>query len=261
LVYNFALPPLVLHSLASGNAQKLTGWAQTLMLPSDQVTFFNFLASHDGIGLNPARGILSQAEIDALVSRTLAHGGFVSEKHNSDGSRSPYEMNITYFDALSNPSANEPIDLQIKRFLVAHAIMFSLQGVPGIYFHSLFGSRNDRAAAISSGIPRRINRQKLLRAELEQELANADSLRGRVFSGLKELLRQRRSKPAFSPLASQEVLHLDPRVFAVRRENRAAHDCVLCLHNVSAGKVELGAAEKLGQSIVLSPYEVKWIPA
>jgi sucrose phosphorylase len=69
LVYNFALPPLVLHSLATGNAQKLTGWAAALELPSPQTTFFNFLASHDGIGMNPARGILSQAEIDALVAR------------------------------------------------------------------------------------------------------------------------------------------------------------------------------------------------
>ena len=75
LVYNFALPPLVLHSLATGNAEKLTRWAQALALPSDRVTFFNFLASHDGIGLNPARGILSDAEIDGLVGRTLKHGG------------------------------------------------------------------------------------------------------------------------------------------------------------------------------------------
>jgi len=135
LVYNFALPPLVLHSVATGNAEKLTRWAALLELPSAQTTFFNFLASHDGIGMNPARGILSQAEIDALVKRATDHGGFVSYKHNSDGSKSPYELNITYFDALSNPAAGEPEDTQIKRFLVAHALMFALSGVPGVYFH------------------------------------------------------------------------------------------------------------------------------
>ena len=147
--------------MPTGNAEKLTRWAQSLALPSDRVTFFNFLASHDGIGLNPARGILSDAEIDALVRRTLAHGGFISYKDMPDGSQAPYEMNINYLDALSNPAASEPAELAARKFLTAHAIMLSLQGVPGIYFHSLFGSRGDRAGAEASGIPRRINREKL----------------------------------------------------------------------------------------------------
>ena len=147
LVYNFALPPLVLHALHTGNAEKLTRWAQALALPSDRVTFFNFLASHDGIGLNPARGILSDAEIDALVQRTLEHGGFISYKDMPDGSRLPYEMNINYLDALSNPAEGEPVELAARKFLTAHAILLSLQGVPGIYFHSMFGSRGDRAGA------------------------------------------------------------------------------------------------------------------
>jgi len=111
LVYNFALPPLALHSLATGNAEKLTRWAQSLTLPSERTTYFNFLASHDGIGLNPARGLLNDAQIDSLVQRTLEHGGFISYKDMPDGSRSPYEMNINYLDALSNPAANEPVEI------------------------------------------------------------------------------------------------------------------------------------------------------
>lgn len=258
LVYNFALPPLVLHSLATGNAEKLTRWAATLDTPSPQTTFFNFLASHDGIGMNPARGILSQAEIDALVARATAHGGFVSYKHNSDGTKSPYELNITYFDALSNPAADEPEDVPIKRFLVAHAIQFALAGVPGIYFHSLFGSRNDRAGAEASGIHRRINRQKLSRAELAAELAPPDSLRARVFNGLKELLARRRSSRAFAPNASQRLLTLDSRVFAVQRETASGEECWLCLHNVSDQVVSLSAMEGLPAPVTLSPYEVRW---
>ena len=117
LVYNFSLPPLTLHSLQTGDATALTRWAQSLALPSERVTWFNFLASHDGIGVNPARGILSEAEIDALVTRTLAHGGFVSCKHNADGSASPYELNINYLDALSNPAAGEPPELAARKFL------------------------------------------------------------------------------------------------------------------------------------------------
>lgn len=258
LVYNFALPPLVLHSLATGNAEKLTRWAATLATPSPQTTFFNFLASHDGIGMNPARGILSQAEIDALVTRATAHGGFVSYKHNSDGTKSPYELNITYFDALSNPVADEPEDAPIKRFLVAHAIQFALAGVPGIYFHSLFGSRNDRAGAVTSGIHRRINRQKLTRAELEVELGQADSLRAQVFAGLRELLARRRSSPAFAPNAPQQLLALEPRVFAVQRGSADGRERWVCLHNVSDQVVSLAAVPGLAKAIRLSPYEVRW---
>src|SRR5215831_13028162 len=121
LVYNFALPPLVLHSLSTGSAEALSRWAGSLMVPSPAVTFFNFLASHDGIGLNPARGILTEAEIGLLAQRAQNHGGFVSYRNNPDGSTSPYELNINYFDALSDPASNAPMETQIARFMVAHA--------------------------------------------------------------------------------------------------------------------------------------------
>lgn len=246
LVYNFALPPLVLHSLAAGNAAKLTRWAQSLALPSDRVTFFNFLASHDGIGLNPARGILSDAEIDALVRRAVEHGGFISYKEMPDGSPVPYELNINYLDALSNPTQGEPAELAARKFLTAHAILLSLQGVPGIYFHSLFGSHGDRAEATASGIKRRINREKLDRVRLERELGNADSLRARIFGGLKALLRIRRGQGAFHPQAAQRVLAGDERLFAVRRVSLEDKERLVCLHNVSAEAVsatDLLAAE------------------
>jgi glucosylglycerate phosphorylase len=252
LVYNFALPPLVLHAIATGSAAALAAWAASLRLPSDQVTFFNFLASHDGIGINPVRGILPQEEIDAIVERAVAHRGFVSYKHNPDGSKSPYELNINYFDALSDPAATEPIDTQVGRFLVAHAIMLAMPGVPGIYFHSLFGSRGDRAGAEESGIRRRINREKLERAEIERELADPGSLRSRVLAGLRGLLQIRSSCPAFHPAGRWEVVPGDPRVLALRRHAPdAGGGSVLCLHNVSGERVT-----PLG----LEPYEVRWTP-
>ncbi|HWN94623.1 MAG TPA: sugar phosphorylase [Methylomirabilota bacterium] len=280
LVYNFALPPLVLHSLATGNAEKLTRWAQSLKLPSDRVTFFNFLASHDGIGVNPARGILREEEIDALVARTLAHGGFISYKNMPDGSKVPYEMNIVYFDALNNPAADESVEVQVNRFVVSQAIMLSLAGVPGIYFHSLFGSRNDRQSALDSEINRRINRQKFTRAELETELSDDQSLRSRVLQHYKTLLSARQNNAAFSPLAGQEILSGDGRVFAVLRGAADSDEWALCLHNVSNEPVTLeiepghqGAPENwielLSESqrgtsdqgkvlVALSAYEVNW---
>jgi sucrose phosphorylase len=276
LVYNFALPPLVLHSIATGNAEKLTRWAAALKSPSGQVTFFNFLASHDGIGVNPARDILSGTEINALVERAQAHGGFVSYKQNADGSKSPYELNINYFDALSNPGANEPLEIRIQRFMVAHAIMLSLAGMPGIYFPSLFGSRGDRKGAEDSGIPRRINRQKLDRNELERDLDDPTALRSQVFLRLKELLQQRRSNPAFHPCGPQEVVRCDPRVFAVRRVSPDGRRNVLCLHNVSpeTARVSLPLIADIPRPItqtlthgifppekILPPYSFCWVCA
>lgn len=259
LVYNFALPPLVLHALLRGDATYLTGWAATLHAPSEHTTFFNFLASHDGIGLNPARGILPAAEIDFLVQRCQAHGGFINYKHNADGSRSPYEMNIVYFDAVNDPGADDTQETQENRFMVAQAIMLSLAGVPGIYFHSLFGSRNDRQAVIQTGMNRRINRQKLALAELDADLAASESLRSHVFARFCELLARRRAHPAFAPRSHQQVLDAGRQVFAVLRESRDGADRMLCLHNISDHPAQLPTLDGLDDLAPLSPFEVRWI--
>ncbi len=233
LVYNFALPPLVLHALLRGDASHLSAWAGATRAPSQRTTFFNFLASHDGIGLNPARGILPPGEIDFLVERCQAHGGFINYKHNADGSKSPYEMNVVYFDALNDPGSVEPIDTQVDRFMVSQSIMLSLAGVPGIYLHSLLGSRNDREAALSTGINRRINRRKLLLQELETELNQAGSLRARVFERYARLLTARRASAAFHPHAGQQILPGAKEVFAVLRTPSEPSAWSLCLHHVT----------------------------
>ena len=272
LVYNFALPPLVFHTLRTGDATRLRRWAQTLELPSERVTFFNFLASHDGIGLNPARGILDQEEIDGLVQTALDHNGFVSYKNNPDGTKSPYELNISYFDALSDPQSAESPDTQIARFLAAHSIMLALRGLPGIYFHSLFGSRGDRKAAEESGIPRRINRKKLDVAELEAALDDPGSIRARVFAGIRRMIKARASHPAFSPYAEQHIPEAPPGLLVTIRsaEGREA----LCLTNVTPEPLSctlpphddatweplttLPQANYSGQAIQLPPHGVAW---
>jgi len=279
LVYNFALPPLVLHSLQGGNATALTQWAQSLSLPSERVAFFNFLASHDGIGLNPVRGILTEGQIEQLVQGTLDHGGSISYKAMPDGSRQPYELNINYLDALSNPAAPGPMDEVVRKFLTAQAILLSLQGMPGIYFHSLFGSRGDRAGALASGIPRRINREKLDLARLEAALADRGSLRASIFALYRALLRVRRQQPAFRPTAPQRVLSLDARVFTVLRQSRDGADTVLCLHNVSRDALTVSVEAILPTgcewqtlwssnrhpitqgALLLEPYGTSWLSA
>jgi sucrose phosphorylase len=232
MVYNFALPPLTLHALHSGSARALADWAAGLERPSARTTFFNFLASHDGVGVNPARGLLPPEAIDALVQQVQAHGGLVSYKHNPDGSQSPYELNVNYFDALSDPAGVEPVARQAARFLAAQSIMLALAGVPGIYFHSLFGSRGWRAGVAQTGRNRTINREKLDRAALEAELARPGRRR-EVFEGYTRLLRARASTPAFHPLGGQRVLDCGEAVFGLQRWSPEGGAHAVCLHNVS----------------------------
>lgn len=279
LVYNFALPPLVLHTFATENSLALSKWAARLRLPSDLTTFFNFLASHDGIGLNPARGILSQTEIDTLVERTLQHGGLVSYKDVPGAEPSPYELNINYFDALSNSDSGEELSLQVDRFMAAQAIMLALVGVPGIYFHSLFGSRGWPAGFKLTRRKRTINRQKFDLSTFENELTNEQSLRYRVFRRYAQLLVARSATSAFHPHGGQKVLEQGAALFALMRTSPDGSQRVLCLHNIS-GRTQTATinwAEGLGPSsdqgtdlitltdyplnerLVLQPYQTLWL--
>ncbi|NTW03446.1 MAG: sugar phosphorylase, partial [Oscillochloris sp.] len=181
LVYQFPLAPLVLHAFASGDASRLSGWARDLAPPAPSTAFFNFLASHDGIGVVPATGILSQEEVLSLCAQIERHGGRVSYKNNPSGVASPYELNCTWFDALSDPQSDEPQQLAIDRFIASQAIMLALQGVPGIYVHSLIGSSNDHAGMALSGRFRTLNRARWERDELEALLANETGRAGAIF--------------------------------------------------------------------------------
>jgi glycosidase len=281
LIYNFALPPLTLHAFHTGDAWILSNWARTLTLPSDKTTFFNFLASHDGIGLNPARGILSQADIDSLVNKTLEHGGLISYKQDAAGTKSPYEMNINYFDALSNPlslqppsaaagTAHESLDLQADRFIAAQAIMLSLVGIPGIYFHSLFGSRGWTEGVKQTGRSRTINREKLQFNELQNQLADEKALRFKVFRRFRQLLKARSSTSAFHPHGKQNILDLHPSVFAIERISPDGKFRALCLHNVSHERISFSTEYKTAgdiftdlvvqiSMITLEPYQVLWL--
>ncbi len=269
MVYQFSLPPLTLHTFHTGDTGALTRWAKTIRRLSERTTFFNFLASHDGIGVRPAIGLISDAEIDALVQRTLAHGGRVSYKNNPDGSQSPYEMNITYFDAITDPGVTER-DPQsaVKRFLCSQAIMLAMIGMPGIYFHSLFGSRNWTEGVNKLGHNRAINRQKLNADTLLHELRDSNSLRHAVFSGYMALLRARTASTAFHPLGEQRVLELDSGVFALERVSLDGNERVIALHNVTDREIVLALAspahdlltqQRLTSSISLTPYQIAWL--
>jgi len=285
LVYQFPLAPLVLDAFATGSARHLTDWANGLARPSDTTTFFNFLASHDGIGVVPATGILGPDAIATLAARAEAHGGHVSYKTNPDGSQGAYELNITLFDALSDPHDHtEPIERKIDRFVCANAIMLALQGVPGIYVHSLVGSHNYHVGVRATGRSRSINREKWDRAALERRLGDPADSASMVFAHMSRLIGLRRSQRPFHPNGPQRVIAgVDP-LFVVLRSSPDGREHVLCVQNVSdqlhklqidhdslpelAGRQlrdliggQAFAALHAGLELTAAPYQVLWLAA
>ncbi|MYL64348.1 alpha-amylase [Bacillus hwajinpoensis] len=266
MVYQFSLPPLVLHTLSIHNTKTLTDWAKTIDKVSDKATYFNFLASHDGIGMRPTEGILTETERNVLADKVLENGGRVSYKSNPDGTQSPYELNINYMDALINPDETEE-DTKVQKMLAAHSILFSVMGVPAIYYHSLLGSENDQEGLETSGINRRINREKFQYDELVQQLESSPR-RKNVFYGLKKLIRTRQKESAFSPFADQEILPINEQVFSLIRRNNETKKSILFIVNACNEEVEVdlpyGGHDLISEELVeghvtLAPYQFMWI--
>ncbi|QST01839.1 sugar phosphorylase [Pontibacillus sp. ALD_SL1] len=271
MVYQFPLPPLTLHSFLSGNAKYLSEWAHALEPTSEHTSFFNFLASHDGVGVRPVEGILSTEEVEGMAERVKENGGYVSYKDNGDGTKSPYELNINYWSALEKEG--EETSLQVNRFLAAQTILLSVKGVPGIYIHSLLGSVNDQKGVEATGRYRSINREKLDLTELESELQTTGSVREQVFNALLNRIEKRKQQQAFHPNAEQEVLFVDERVFAIKRVNKETGEPLTVLVNVSDEEVNVESdnistngqkfydvlSESAVNDVVLKPYQAMWL--
>ncbi|MCV67122.1 alpha-amylase [Listeria monocytogenes] len=265
MVYQFPLPPLVLHTFTCHDTTKLSKWAKSISQVSSTATYFNFLASHDGIGMRPATGILSDEEINSLVQKAVQNGGQVSYKDNADGTQSVYELNINYGEALQNMGEDTTEELVTKKIIAAHSILLTLQGVPAIYYHSLLGSKNDLVGYEESGINRRINREKLEKNQLVHEL-ETDTYRQTIFTSLKKLVQIRRNHTAFSPFATQEILDLGPDVFAIKRESE--EECIYGIINVTSHNISktltfsgtnLLTNQPVASELDLTAYEVVWI--
>lgn len=264
MVYQFPLPPLVLHAIRTGNTSYLQKWANEIYLPTEEVSFFNFLASHDGIGLNPIRGIIDEAEILDLVASIEKEGALVNYKQNPDGSFSPYEINTTYIDALSNQSDED--ELRLKRFMVAHSILLTIIGIPAVYVQSILGGRNYYEGVEKTGANRTINRQKYKASEICDSLLKSGSFRNQVYRELQELIQLRRSEEAFHPNCAMRVLETNHATFGIVRDEK-----VYVLHNMSdqAQTISLDAGTYINlltknecviqKEVILEPYQFVWL--
>ncbi|MCM2972967.1 sugar phosphorylase [Larsenimonas suaedae] len=274
LVYQFTLPPLLVHTLSTGDAAPLTEWAATLPPLPAGCTYFNFTASHDGIGVRALEGLLPEHDISQLLELMKRFGGHVSMKTGPDGEDSPYEINITYFDAMKGTRKGED-PWQIGRFLCSQTIMMGLQGIPGVYLHSLTATGNDTNGVQRTGHLRAINRKRWQRDTLEHLLDSPTTPTRIVFERLTERLKLRRAEPCFHPDVPQKILELSPQVFAFLRGPLENGRRLLALHNVSdqpqaitlpdglkgRGWTDLidNLASPDDEKLLLKPYRSAWL--
>ena len=281
MVYNFALPPLVLYTFYSEDATVLSKWAEDLNRPSNTTSFFNFLDSHDGIGVMAVKNILPQKKIDFIIKKAKDHGGLISYKTGEDGSEVPYEINITWFSALNHEESGEDIAFQVKRFVASRIIALVLRGVPGIYMHSLIGSQNDIEAVLATESKRDINRTVIDGKAITEALQDPLSKLSRISREFGRLIAIRTKKRAFHPNGDQQVLMISSDIFAIMRISPEGDQYILTLTNVTnrVCRIEvplsqLGIdenrwydlvsgmewmAEEQKICITLIPYDVVWL--
>lgn len=274
MVYQFTLPPLLLNTLYTGNSKKLTEWGQSIPTLEPGQTFFNFTASHDGIGVRPLEGIVPHNEILELAEGMKKNGAFVSKKSNSDGSTSPYEINITYFDACKT-SKNNGQEYQVDRFICSQTIMMSLQGVPAFYIHSLLGTENDMEGYERTKRNRTVNRKKWDWDELEV-LLEKDTHHRKVFNELTKRIIIRKETALFSPSVKQEILNISDKLFVIKRVNDDSE--LIALFNISNTMLSFKPEElnsnlsdvydllseeeyRDKNDIVMAPYQCRWLVA
>jgi sucrose phosphorylase len=252
MVYNFALPPLVLWTFHSGDWSRLAEWAATIAPPTETTTFLNFLDSHDGIGLLPVAELLTPAERQQLVRRATLHGGLVSYRAAGDGTQTPYELNIPWYNALNDVDSDESDDLQIARFLASRALALALVGVPAIYLPSIVGAYVTSDYRVNERDPRSINRNTIRVQALLDQLDVPESHASRILERFVHLIHARTRLDAFHPASEQHVVLANAAVFSVVRRARRSEGIVMALTNVTAAAQEL----RLPLADLEAPYQV-----
>ncbi|WP_068545848.1 sugar phosphorylase [Thalassotalea crassostreae] len=276
-IYNFALPPLLINALTTGNCMHLKTWLMSLPPAQSGTTYFNFIASHDGIGLRPVEGLLEETEIDELINTMVNFGGKISWRALKDGSNQVYEINISLIDALSGTNKGKD-KYQNQRFICAHTIMLAIEGLPAFYIHSLLATSNDYEKVKHTNQNRSINRHKWDYKKLNKELSNDFSQHKQILSRLLALIDLRKKQPAFHPNATQYTLHLGLKLFAFWRQCPNRKQSIFCINNVSDEAQSLSLADlnlietdnwkdligdaeynDLSQQIIMAPYQSLWL--
>ena len=281
MVYNFALPPLVLHTFYTKDTTRLNEWAESLKPPSETTAYFNFLDSHDGVGLMAVKDLLSHDEIQFIIRRAREHGGYISYKTDKDGQEVPYEINITWFNALCREDGTPHTDLQVDKFIASRAMALALQGVPGIYLHSFFGTRNDIDVVSCPISKREVNRKALDYNTLTKAIDDPDTLTSKIIRKLNSIISLRTKQSAFHPNGAQKILKVKPEIFAVLRTSPNEDQHILSLINITDDEIQIAIPLREVQvlkqewydlisqdkhtfkdeniSLTLKPYDIVWL--
>ncbi len=276
-VYNFSLPPLLLNTLITGDCHYLKQWMMSMPPAQHGTAYLNFIASHDGIGLRPAEGLMQEQEIEKLINTMQSFGGRISWRTGQDGRIRPYEVNIALFDALKGTVDGED-EFAEQRFICAHAIMLALEGIPAFYIHSLLATGNDYERLESTQRNRTINRHRWQYDDLIKVLNDDTTRHARIYHQLQQLMRLRRAQPAFHPNATQFTLHLGNQIFGFWRQSMERRQSIFCINNISSQTITLSLLDinlisteqwydlinkekfdQLDATIELAPYQTRWI--
>ncbi|MCO5133090.1 MAG: sugar phosphorylase [Phyllobacteriaceae bacterium] len=277
LVYNFSLPPLLLHALLTGTSKHLNAWQMAMPPAQLGCSYFNFTASHDGIGLRPAEGLVPEEELDAVIETVCGFGGRVSMRSLPGGGERPYELNTSLFDAFKGTCEGED-DLQMERFLCSQSIVMGLEGIPAIYIHALLATANDQEGVERLGYNRAINRKRLEYPQLRQALEDPASTTAYAFSAIRALLAIRGKQPAFHPNATQFTLQLGEAFFGFWRQSLDRAQSIFAISNLTRERREIDplslnliggdrwqdliSGETIAQdgpAIAFDPYQTRWI--
>ncbi|NSX55321.1 sugar phosphorylase [Parasulfitobacter algicola] len=276
-IYNFPLPPLLLHAMLSGSARELNRWQVSMPPAQLGCAYLNFSASHDGIGMRPVEDILSDDEKGKIIQKVKDFGGQVSMRAMPGGGEAPYELNITFFDAMKGTFEGED-DLQMDRFLASQTIVMALEGIPAFYIHAMLATSNDSGAVAKTGRARSINRHRWDYPTLRALLDDPDSIQSKALNSLKKRISIRGAQPAFHPNATQFTLQLDERIFGIWRQSLDRSQSIFALHNVSDQTVTIApssinlidgddwvdvlsgeAVYATGTDLSFAPYQCRWI--
>ena len=276
LIYNFSLPPLLVHALLTGRSTYLRRWMMATAPTPEGCTIFNFSASHDGIGLRPVEGLLPEQEINRMTQAVQGFGGRLTMRSYGDR-EVPYEMNTTLFCALKG-TIDGPDALQIERFIASQTIMMSVEGIPAFYVQSFLASENDEALAAETGQNRSLNRKQWQVDEVEAQLSDGDTAMAKVFYELRRRLAIRKQQKAFHPDATQFTLHIRPGMFGFWRQSLDRQQSLFVVTNItherkllslrdmnlfgSTAWVDLLSGATINpenEELELAPYQSVWI--
>ncbi len=272
-VYNFSLPPLLIHAFLFENSLYLNQWSRKLPSTKHGNCYLNFIASHDGIGIRPTEGILNEKTLSSFLKRLKKNGSKFSYRKVQNKSKKVYEANITVFDALKKSDFDPKGLFFLERYISAHAIMISFEGVPAVYFNSLFGKSNDEAKYIITGNNRDVNRYKWNFNNITTKLRDKKSKQSIFYRNIGALLKIKRKQKAFHPNASRININLGSKIFCFKRISKDKKQSIICMTNLSS-KIQTPNFKKIGNhrdllnsnlkfregtSLILKPFQTVWL--